>query len=75
MQLNSQQARNHSTTDKLSRGVRVPFWMFGASASTGSSSPKDGALGSGLPPNLVITKAHVLEVFHVRLLDGEEGNC
>lgn len=46
-----------------------------ASSGYWASTPREATGGSGLPPNLVITKANVIEVFYVRLLEGDESTA
>lgn len=46
-----------------------------ASGGYWASTPREATGGSGVPPNLVITKANVIEVFYVRLLEGDESSA
>lgn len=57
----------------------IPLQISGpeliASSGYWASTPREATGGSGLPPNLVITKANVIEVFYVRLLEGDESTA
>ncbi len=64
------------TTDIASFGpLEFGYWGGGGGV---SATPKEGGGGGGsgsggLPPNLVVAKANLLEVYHVRvLLEGDE---
>lgn len=65
----------HSAGETDSDSVPLPGAELIASGGYWASTPRDAAGGSGPPPNLVITKANVLEVFHVRLLEGDDSTA
>lgn len=65
----------HSAGETDADSAPLPGAELIASGGYWASTPRDAAGGSGLPPNLVITKANVLEVFHVRLLEGDDSTA
>ena len=62
-------------TDSDSVPLLLPGAELIASGGYWASTPRDASGGSGLPPNLVITNANVLEFFHVRLLEGDDSTA
>jgi cleavage and polyadenylation specificity factor subunit 1 len=65
----------HSAGETDADSVALPGAELIASGGYWASTPRDAAGGSGLPPNLVITKANVVEVFYVRLLEGDDSTA
>jgi cleavage and polyadenylation specificity factor subunit 1 len=62
------------TTDIASFGpLEFGYWGAGGVSATPKEGGGGGSGSGGLPPNLVVAKANLLEVYHVRvLLEGDE---
>ncbi len=62
------------TTDIASFGpLEFGYWGGGGVSATPKEGGGGGSGSGGLPPNLVVAKANLLEVYHVRvLLEGDE---